>query len=210
MRRKWSANGPRDRRVNRGLRKLGGRVMRIWEHDLAKRGKASVRRIQATLQGRRWSWDGGLRAEDRRPEARAQCCLVIRHAYRGFHEEWIKRGELRLGLFATGVPWCKAMAEYAAVARPPLCGRTTNLKREVCLKRARPHPGPLPRGGRRSCRVWAKRWRRIGNGTGFHGQILRNILSLAPTTPSRVGRTALRSCFRGYRIRRSSVTSEPP
>jgi hypothetical protein len=146
LRRKWSANGPRDRRVNRGLRKLGGRVMRIWEHDLAKRGKASVRRIQATLQGRRWSWDGGLRAEDRRPEARAQCCLVIRHAYRGFHEEWIKRGELRLGLFATEVPWCKAMAEYAAVARPPLCGRTTNLKREVCLKRARPHPGPLPRG----------------------------------------------------------------
>jgi len=44
---KFAANKARDRRVNRELRKLGWRVLRIWEHDLAKRGEASIRRIQA-------------------------------------------------------------------------------------------------------------------------------------------------------------------
>lgn len=46
---KFAANKARDRRVNRVLRKEGWRVLRIWEHDLAKRGAACVRRIQAVL-----------------------------------------------------------------------------------------------------------------------------------------------------------------
>jgi DNA mismatch endonuclease (patch repair protein) len=45
--RKFTANKARDRRVNRVLRQTGWRVIRIWEHDLAKRGKACVRKIQA-------------------------------------------------------------------------------------------------------------------------------------------------------------------
>lgn len=44
---KFAANQARDRLVNRTLRKAGWRVVRIWEHDLAKRGEACVRRIQA-------------------------------------------------------------------------------------------------------------------------------------------------------------------
>jgi DNA mismatch endonuclease (patch repair protein) len=44
---KFAANKNRDRRVNRELRQLGWRVMRIWEHDLAKRGDACIRKIQA-------------------------------------------------------------------------------------------------------------------------------------------------------------------
>jgi DNA mismatch endonuclease (patch repair protein) len=44
---KFAANKARDRRVNRELRKLRWRVVRIWEHDLAKRGEASIWRIQA-------------------------------------------------------------------------------------------------------------------------------------------------------------------
>jgi DNA mismatch endonuclease (patch repair protein) len=43
---KLDTNKARDRRVNRELRQLGWRVIRIWEHDLAKRGPACIRRIQ--------------------------------------------------------------------------------------------------------------------------------------------------------------------
>lgn len=43
---KFATNKARDRRVNRELRQLGWRVIRIWEHDLAKRGEACIRRIQ--------------------------------------------------------------------------------------------------------------------------------------------------------------------
>ena len=46
---KLAANKARDRRVNRALRKTGWRVVRIWEHDLAKRGEACVRRIKSAL-----------------------------------------------------------------------------------------------------------------------------------------------------------------
>jgi len=46
---KFTANQARDRRVNRELRKTGWRVVRIWEHDLAKRGEACARRIQSAL-----------------------------------------------------------------------------------------------------------------------------------------------------------------
>jgi DNA mismatch endonuclease (patch repair protein) len=46
-------NKTRDRRVNRELRKLGWRVMRIWEHDLAERSGACVRKIQAATNSSR-------------------------------------------------------------------------------------------------------------------------------------------------------------
>jgi DNA mismatch endonuclease (patch repair protein) len=51
--RKLTTNKTRDLRVSRVLRKNGWRVMRIWEHDLAKRGEASVRRIQAATNLKR-------------------------------------------------------------------------------------------------------------------------------------------------------------
>jgi len=47
---KFAANKARDRRVNRELRKMGWHVMRIWEHDLTKRGEACVRRIRDALK----------------------------------------------------------------------------------------------------------------------------------------------------------------
>jgi len=46
---KLAANKARDRRVSRELRNLGWRVVRIWEHDLAKRGAACIRRIKMAL-----------------------------------------------------------------------------------------------------------------------------------------------------------------
>lgn len=46
---KFHRNKLRDRRVSRELRKLGWRVLRIWEHDLAKRGTACIRRIKMAL-----------------------------------------------------------------------------------------------------------------------------------------------------------------
>lgn len=46
---KIARNRARDRRVNRELRKLGWRVVRIWEHDLAKHGDKCLRRIKAVL-----------------------------------------------------------------------------------------------------------------------------------------------------------------
>jgi DNA mismatch endonuclease (patch repair protein) len=50
---KFAANKARDRRVNSELRKLGWRVVRIWEHDLAKRGVACIRKIQAATNSSR-------------------------------------------------------------------------------------------------------------------------------------------------------------
>ena len=47
---KFAANKARDHRVNHELRKLGWRVMRIWEHDLAKRGEACVGGIVESLK----------------------------------------------------------------------------------------------------------------------------------------------------------------
>ena len=49
---KFAANKSRDRRVNQELRKLGWRVIRIWEHDLAKRGAACAQRIANLLLSR--------------------------------------------------------------------------------------------------------------------------------------------------------------
>ena len=46
---KFAANKARDRRVNRELRKLGWRVIRIWEHDLAKRNWTGVGKIKVAL-----------------------------------------------------------------------------------------------------------------------------------------------------------------
>ncbi len=50
---KFAANKTRDRRVNRELRRLGWQVVRIWEHDLAKRGGACIRKIQAVTNSSR-------------------------------------------------------------------------------------------------------------------------------------------------------------
>jgi DNA mismatch endonuclease (patch repair protein) len=50
---KFAANKARDGRVNRELRKLGWRVVRIWEHDLAKRGEACIQKIQAATNSSR-------------------------------------------------------------------------------------------------------------------------------------------------------------
>lgn len=50
---KLAANKARDRRVNRVLRSDGWRVVRIWEHDLAKRGEVCVLRIQAATNSSR-------------------------------------------------------------------------------------------------------------------------------------------------------------
>ena len=47
---KFAANKARDRRVNRELRRLGWHVVRIWEHDLAKRPAFCLRRISTTLR----------------------------------------------------------------------------------------------------------------------------------------------------------------
>jgi DNA mismatch endonuclease (patch repair protein) len=47
---KLAANRARDRRVNSKLRRLGWRVMRIWEHDLAKKPGMCVERIQNNLR----------------------------------------------------------------------------------------------------------------------------------------------------------------
>ena len=48
---KIARNRERDRQVSRELRRLGWRVIRIWEHALAKRGDVCVRRIQRALAG---------------------------------------------------------------------------------------------------------------------------------------------------------------
>lgn len=46
---KLSANKTRDRLVSRTLRKMGWRVIRIWEHDLARRGEMCIQKIKAAL-----------------------------------------------------------------------------------------------------------------------------------------------------------------
>jgi DNA mismatch endonuclease (patch repair protein) len=46
---KLATNKARDRRVNRELRKIGWRVVRIWEHDLKKRGEMCIQRVQTAL-----------------------------------------------------------------------------------------------------------------------------------------------------------------
>ena len=49
-RRKITANRERALVVNRALRKTGWRVLRIWEHDLKRKGESRLlRRIQRTL-----------------------------------------------------------------------------------------------------------------------------------------------------------------
>ena len=46
---KVARNKSRDRRVTRELRKLGWRVVRIWEHDLAHKGPRMVHRFAKSL-----------------------------------------------------------------------------------------------------------------------------------------------------------------
>jgi DNA mismatch endonuclease (patch repair protein) len=47
---KFSKNKARDRLVNQTLRKNGWRVIRIWEHDLTKRGEICIARIRSALE----------------------------------------------------------------------------------------------------------------------------------------------------------------
>lgn len=58
-RKKFAANIARDRRADRALRRAGWRVLRIWEHELARKCKAQFTR-------RLWRWFG------RRPTSSAQ------------------------------------------------------------------------------------------------------------------------------------------
>jgi DNA mismatch endonuclease (patch repair protein) len=46
---KFATNKARDRRVNRELRRLGWQVIRIWEHDLARRQNHIVARIERVI-----------------------------------------------------------------------------------------------------------------------------------------------------------------
>jgi DNA mismatch endonuclease (patch repair protein) len=49
--RKLAGNKTRDRVVNRALRRAGWRVLRIWEHELAKKNEARlVQRIQRQIR----------------------------------------------------------------------------------------------------------------------------------------------------------------
>lgn len=50
--RKLAGNRSRDLHVNRELRKKGWRVLRIWEHDLPKRGAYWARRLKSLLATR--------------------------------------------------------------------------------------------------------------------------------------------------------------
>lgn len=47
---KFADNKARDLRVNRRLRQLGWRVVRIWECALIRSGEACIRRIQTALE----------------------------------------------------------------------------------------------------------------------------------------------------------------
>ena len=49
---KIARNRERDLKVNRELRKLGWRVLRFWEHGLARRGDACADRIARSLLSR--------------------------------------------------------------------------------------------------------------------------------------------------------------
>ncbi|MBM3862138.1 MAG: DNA mismatch endonuclease Vsr [Verrucomicrobia bacterium] len=49
-RRKLNANKQRDRVVNRQLRRQGWKVIRIWEHELAKNSARCVKRIRRALR----------------------------------------------------------------------------------------------------------------------------------------------------------------
>jgi DNA mismatch endonuclease (patch repair protein) len=55
-RRKLEGNRGRDRKVNRALRAAGWRVVRVWEHELPKRGTRNAERGMARLMAklRRW------------------------------------------------------------------------------------------------------------------------------------------------------------
>ena len=48
--RKLAANATRDKLVKRTLRQLGWRVLRIWEHDLAKRPEWCISALKQYLQ----------------------------------------------------------------------------------------------------------------------------------------------------------------
>ncbi len=76
-RRKLAANRTRDRRVNRTLRAAGWRVLRIWEHELAKRNE---RRLAARLR-RCFGWRArGVHAASAREFPGARLVMITRRA----------------------------------------------------------------------------------------------------------------------------------
>ena len=52
---KLGANRTRDRYVNRALRKANWAVLRVWEHQLPKRGDLAMRRLSALLNRNSWT-----------------------------------------------------------------------------------------------------------------------------------------------------------
>lgn len=56
----------RDRLVNRTLRKMGWRVVRIWEHELKGDGTAAIRRIRRALEAVRPAASRRMAARRRR------------------------------------------------------------------------------------------------------------------------------------------------
>ncbi len=70
-RRKLAANKARDRRVTRTLRRLGWRVLRIWEHELAKTPQRCVEKI-ARLLAQRWRVTVSCFAPSRKPRKAAE------------------------------------------------------------------------------------------------------------------------------------------
>jgi DNA mismatch endonuclease, patch repair protein len=47
---KIARNRERDRKVSRELRRLGWRVIRVWEHDVAKQSESCAQKLRAALK----------------------------------------------------------------------------------------------------------------------------------------------------------------
>ncbi len=78
---KSAANKYRDWRVDWERRRFGGRVLRIWEHEMRKRGVSCARRIQAALVNslaRRPRWVGRI------PKSFLRLLLIAVYAFYAF------------------------------------------------------------------------------------------------------------------------------
>jgi len=67
---KVARNKARDRRVTRTLRRMGWRVLRIWEHELAKTPQRCVEKV-ANLLARRKRFTASCSAPSRKPRKAA-------------------------------------------------------------------------------------------------------------------------------------------
>ena len=60
---KFTANRKRDRLVNRTLRSLGWRVLRVWEHELARRNEGRLRgRIRRVMAMRPYAFESAKKS----------------------------------------------------------------------------------------------------------------------------------------------------